>query len=128
MANQLPKDKITQKINLSLKEPIELDALCSLIETNLADAKGLAIKKFTVSEQSSLCDYVVIATGTSNRHVAAMAKKLITTLKKSDHLSHLTIKSEGLKEGVWVVIDLGAIIVHLLQNEAREYYRLDELY
>lgn len=75
--------------------------------------------------KSSIADYMVIATGGSDRHVGAMAEHLLRRAKEWD-LGRC--KVEGLNKRDWVLIDMGDIIVHLFRAEVREFYNLEKLW
>ena len=88
------------------------------------DKKGLDVKILEIGKLSSIADYLVLATGRSDRQVQAMADSVKQGLKPFD----MAIDTEGYDEGRWVVIDYGDIIVHLFLEEARKIYNLDELW
>jgi ribosome-associated protein len=88
------------------------------------DKKGLDVKILEIKKISSIADYLVLATGRSDRQVQAMADSVKQGLKPFD----MPIDSEGYEEGRWIVIDYGDIIVHLFQEEVRKIYNLDDLW
>lgn len=89
------------------------------------DKKGKNIIALDVREVSSLTEYFVIAEGTVERNVAAIARGVIEQQKERGFpLFH----TEGLAQGDWVVIDLGHIIVHLFTPDLREKYSLESLW
>lgn len=91
----------------------------------LADAKkGLDIRIYDVSEHIRVADYFLVITGTSRPHVKAMQNELHVRLKAAGEKPI----TEGAGLGWWVLIDFGDVVVHILQDEAREYYDLDRLY
>ena len=91
----------------------------------LNDAKALNINVFDVKNLTSISDYMIIASGRSNRQVSAIADKVIEAAKEHD-IQPLGI--EGRREGEWVLVDLGDIIVHIMHPECREYYQLEKLW
>ncbi len=95
------------------------------ILATLADAKAFDIIVFDVSKLTSICDHMIIASGRSSRQVNAMAEKVITVTKQN---GLRPLGTEGQKEGDWVLIDLGDIIVHIMRPETREYYQLEKLW
>ena len=99
--------------------------LCELIKKILDENKAEDIVSIDVYNKSSLCDYMIIATGTSSRHLKAMAEKLVQLLKKQNH-PQLAI--EGQNDSSWVVIDAGDVIVHLFQQEMRELFNLEAMW
>lgn len=89
------------------------------------DKKGFNILALDVRGVSSLTDYYIIAEGNIDRHVRAIASAVMQTL---DECGHTPLHVEGDKQGDWVVIDSGDIIVHLLMPEYREKYGLEQLW
>ena len=75
--------------------------------------------------RSSLCDTIVVATGRSVRHVAALAENLAAHLKEWGFTG---ARIEGLPQGDWVLIDAGDVIVHLFRAEVRDYYDLESMW
>ncbi len=88
------------------------------------DKKAYNVKILDIKGISTIADYLVIATGTSDKQVMAIADSIRTGLKKFGK----AIDMEGAKEGKWVVIDYGDVIVHVFLEEMRRYYDLDELW
>ena len=68
---------------------------------------------------------MVVSSGTSNRHVASIAERLISTLKKD---FDIRIKTEGMGNSDWVLIDCGDVIVHVFREEVRDFYQLERLW
>ena len=101
---------------------LELINTCTKI---LDDSKARDLVNIDVSNNSSLADNMLICTGTSNRHVSAIANRLVDNLYK---LGIKKIKVSGEQVGQWVIVDLGDIMVHIMQDEIRTRYELDELY
>ena len=88
------------------------------------DKKGLDVKILEIKKISSIADYLVLASGRSDRQVQAMAESVKLGLKPFDK----PIDMEGYDEGRWIVVDYGDIIVHLFLEEVRKTYNLDELW
>ncbi len=91
----------------------------------LDDAKANDIQVLDVSRISSIADFMIVATGTSKRHVSAVAGNLVDSLK-SEGVRAWGI--EGQDTGEWVLVDFGDVIVHVMQAEAREFYQLEKLW
>ena len=68
---------------------------------------------------------MVIASGTSNRHVVSMAEKLISVVKKDFKVS---VRTEGIVNADWVLIDCGDVIVHIFRQEVRDFYQLERIW
>ncbi len=91
----------------------------------LFDKKGMNILALDVRKISTLTDYVIIAEGTVDRHVIALAHMVLDSLKK---IGEPPLYVEGLKCGDWVVLDYGEIMVHLFMPGLRDRYHLEELW
>lgn len=89
------------------------------------DKKGSNILALDVKEFSSITNYVIIAEGNVDRHVTAIARAVVDAL---DEKRVKLLRSEGLKEGDWVVLDYGDIMVHLFMPGLREKYSLERLW
>jgi ribosome-associated protein len=100
-------------------------AFCKITEQSLEDSKAQNITKLELFNKSSLCDYMFIATGTSSRHVHSICVNLKKEFKKVG-LKHIDMEESG--ESNWVVLDAGDVLVHVFQTEAREKYKLEELW
>ncbi len=90
------------------------------------DKKAFDVRLLDVRKISSLTDYLLIASGRSDRQVQAVADSIHLGLKK-DHAT-MPLAIEGMKEGRWVLIDYGDVMVHVFQDSVREYYDLDGLW
>ena len=105
-----------------IKTPQDIKAV---IEQSLDADKALDVVTIELDEQSGIADYMVIATGTSSRHVSAMAEKLKDRLE-SRGLSKVRI--EGLASADWVVLDAGDVVVHLFRPEVRSFYNIEKMW
>ena len=92
---------------------------------SLDDSKAQDILSLDISARSSLADYMIIASGTSHRHVGSVADRLLRDLKD---LGHGTPKVEGLPSCDWVLLDIGDVIVHIFRPEVREFYNLEKIW
>jgi ribosome-associated protein len=99
--------------------------LLARIQTSLDDDKAEDIVTIDLKGRSSLCDAIVVATGRSARHVAALAENLAVHLKQWGFTG---ARIEGLPQGDWVLIDAGDVIVHLFRAEVRAYYDLESMW
>ncbi len=75
--------------------------------------------------KTTVADHMVVASGTSQRHLGAMAHKLLERLKAA---GHPTVGAEGLGDSSWVLIDAGEVIVHLFRAETRDFYAIEKLW
>ena len=96
-----------------------------LITDSLDDDKAENILTIPLDGKSAMADYMVVASGTSSRQVAAMAEHLEFKLKqkKVDILG-----LEGLRQADWVLIDANDVIVHIFRPEVREFYGLERMW
>lgn len=102
-----------------------LEPLLTFIQNSLDEDKAEDIVTIELSGRSSLCDGIVIASGRSQRHVAAIAEHLAERLKNAGHgAPHI----EGLAQADWVLIDAGDLIVHIFRPEVRVYYDLEGMW
>ena len=88
------------------------------------DKKGVDVKILEIAKISSIADYLVLATGMSDKQVQAIADSVRKGLKKFGKAQDI----EGVREGKWVVIDYGDVLVHIFVDELRHYYDLDRLW
>lgn len=96
-----------------------------LILQSLDMDKAEDIVCISLSDSTGLADYMVIASGTSTRHVNALAKKLEERLNIKGLRG---IKTEGLSQCDWVVMDAGDVIVHLFRPEVRSFYNIEKMW
>ncbi|MFN2257811.1 MAG: ribosome silencing factor [Desulfuromonadaceae bacterium] len=102
------------------------DTLAQLCAKSALDKKALDLRILHIAELSSLADYLVIATGTSDRHVQAIAETVRVELKQKHDSPPIAI--EGLSDGRWVLIDYGDVMVHIFQEDVRKFYDLEGLW
>ena len=103
----------------------EAVALHNLVLTHLDDEQAIETISIPLSGKSSIADFMVIASGRSTRHVAAIANKLGERLKKE---AGVLAKIEGLPAADWVLIDAGDVIIHLFRPEVRSFYNLERMW
>ena len=99
--------------------------IAKIIHKVLSDNKAKDITKINLEKKSSIADYMIICSGTSNRHVISLSNYLVEALKK-ENLNTLNV--EGIRNGDWVLVDAGDIIIHLFRSEVREYYGLEKMW
>jgi ribosome-associated protein len=100
------------------------DDLVTLVTGQLDADKAEDIQSIDLRGRSSMADHIVIATGTSNRQVAAMAEHLVEKLKANRY----RVALEGMPQGDWVLVDAGDIVIHLFRPEVRSYYNLERMW
>lgn len=89
------------------------------------DLKAKDIVTVEVSEQSNLTDYMVVCSGTSKTHVRAIAENLVVECKRANVG---IIGVEGREGSEWVLVDLGDVILHVMQDKTRDLYELEKLW
>ena len=89
------------------------------------DLKAVDIKTLDVRGKSSVCEFLVISSGTSRTHVNAIAENVVTEAKQTG-MQPLGI--EGKAGGEWVLVDLGDVVLHVMQEQTRDFYQLEKLW
>ena len=92
----------------------------------LSDKKGREIQVIEITDITTLADYFVIATGSSNTQINALCGSVEKALK--EQANELPLRREGYRDGTWVLLDYGDIVVHVFSPEAREFYSLERLW
>jgi len=96
-----------------------------MVVNSLDDDKAQDVVVIELSGKSDIADYLVIASGTSARQVAAIAEHLRERLK---HAGVTGIQAEGLSQGDWVLVDGGDVVVHLFRPEVRSFYNIEKMW
>lgn len=99
--------------------------LAEMVALKAEDKKAYDIVILDIIEISTIADYFVICSGRSSTHVQSIAEGIVDALAKDTGLKP---RKEGLKEGRWILLDYGDIIVHVFQEEEREFYNLERLW
>jgi ribosome-associated protein len=99
--------------------------LQALAVTALEDGKAHDIKVIDVRGRTSIADYMVLATGTSDRHCKSLADRVVDASKESG-LRPLGV--EGTEGGEWILVDLYDVLVHVMQPRVRDFYNLEKLW
>ncbi len=105
--------------------PMTSDELRQLALEALEDLKGINIVSMDVSELTDVMDYLVIASGSSNRHVKSLATNVSVEVKKR---GLMPLGIEGEQGGEWVLVDLGDVVVHVMLPDTRDLYDLERLW
>lgn len=104
---------------------MEHDELKTFVIDKIEDLKGRDIIDLNVSGKSTVTDTMLICSGNSKRHVVSIAENVIV---ESKNAGHPPISVEGQDTGEWVLVDLGEIIVHVMQDQTRDFYQLEKLW
>jgi len=105
--------------------PPTVPVLLANVHAALAELKAKDIVEIDVRGKSSVADYMVIASGTSTRHVKSSADEVVKFAKQLDVMP---LGVEGAREAEWVLVDLGDVIVHVMLPRVREFYALERLW
>ena len=109
----------------TMSQDIDCEGLLNEIVALLEDAKAEEIVQIDLAGKSSIADFMVIASGRSDRHVGAIADQVQKRLKE---IKYATVRVEGQPANDWVLIDVGDIVVHIFRPEVREFYNLEKMW
>ncbi len=111
--------ELTDKISASKQKTLNI---CKF----LSDKKAYGIVYIDVESKTSLCDYFIICSGRSATQVKALAENVDEKMEKEHGLTPR--RKEGVREGRWAVLDYEDVIVHIFNDEERDFYRLERLW
>src|SRR5580704_8486017 len=109
----------------SRRAPRRASALQSIVTAALEDMKAVNIKKLDVRGLTDIADTMMIASGTSARHVRSIAENVV---EKAKAAGFRPLGIEGAREAEWVLVDLQDILVHVMLPRVREFYSLERLW
>lgn len=101
------------------------DTLQTTVLNALDDLKARDVIVLDVRGLTSIADSMVIASGTSDRHVRSLAESVVEKCKTG---GHRPLGVEGLKDGEWVLVDLQDVVVHVMLPKVRDFYNLEKLW
>lgn len=104
---------------------MEIEQLTHLVIDALEDVKAKDIRTLDVRGKSNVTDVMVIASGTSARQVKSLADRVV---EKAKEAGVRALGVEGEREAEWVLVDLGDVVVHVMQPEIRDFYQLEKLW
>lgn len=99
--------------------------MLSLLREELDDAKAEDVVTIDLAGKSSMADFMIVASGRSNRHVSAVCERLLDRLKETIGTRP---RAEGVEAGDWVLIDATDVIVHIFRPEVRAFYDLEKMW
>ena len=105
--------------------PPSVESLLKTVQAAVEELKAKDVTEIDVRGKSSVCDYMVIASGTSTRHVKSIGDEVVRFAK---NLGVMPLGVEGEREAEWVLVDLGDVIVHVMLPRVRELYALERLW
>ncbi len=104
---------------------MKIEDLKQLAMSALEDLKAEDITVLDVKGKTTVTDWIYVASGSSSRHVKSIANSVVVAAKQADAPP---LGLEGEAEGEWVLVDLGDVIVHVMQRQVREFYDLESLW
>lgn len=104
---------------------MQTDQLITLVQSALEDMKARDVAILDVRGKSSVTDYMVVASGTSKRHVMSVAQEVVDKAKQA---GNKPVGVEGEAVGDWILVDLGDIVVHVMMPDARSFYDIERLW
>ncbi|MFT6436660.1 MAG: ribosome-associated protein [Candidatus Azotimanducaceae bacterium] len=117
----------TKEVNLMVEKnrTSEQVDLKELVLESLEDIKAVDVVCIDVRDKTEMTDYMIVVSGTSNRHVKSIANNVIVDAKEA---GFMPLGIEGLNEGEWVLVDLVDVVVHMMLPSAREFYDIERLW
>jgi ribosome-associated protein len=104
---------------------MQSEQLLKLVQKSLEDTKARDMRTLDVRKLTSVTDYLVIVSGTSDRHVRSLAARVVEDAKAA---GQVPIGVEGEESAEWVLVDLADVVVHVMQPRVREFYKLEDLW
>ena len=104
---------------------MEPEQLKDLVVKALEDLKGADLKVLDVRGMTAITDFMVVVSGTSDRHVKSLARNVLDTARER---GVKPFGVEGEQGGEWVLVDLRDVVVHVMRPQAREFYNLEKLW
>jgi nicotinate-nucleotide adenylyltransferase len=105
--------------------PMKPEQIKDQVVDALEDIKGVDIRVIDITDISDFADFMVVASGTSDTHVKALARSASTSLRKQ---GVIPLNEDGADVGEWVLVDFGDVVLHVMRPEVREYYDLEKLW
>lgn len=104
---------------------MQVEQLRDLVVATLEDMKANDIAVIDVRGRTVIADYLVIASGTSERHVKSTAEAVAFKAKQA---GEAPLGQEGVQDGEWALVDLNGVVVHVMQPRVRDYYQIEKLW
>ena len=104
---------------------MKVEELRDFVVETLEDMKARDLSVIDVRGKTSITDFMVIASGTSDRHVKAIAEAVAFRAKQK---GCPPMGQEGVRDGEWALIDLNGVVVHVMQSKVRDFYQLERLW
>jgi len=104
---------------------MQVEELRDLVRDTLEDMKAVDVQVIDVRQKTSITDFFIVASGTSDRHVKACAESVAFKAKQA---GQTPLGQEGFTEGEWALIDLNGVVVHVMQARVRDFYQIERLW
>ncbi|MEJ2394369.1 MAG: ribosome silencing factor [Candidatus Thiodiazotropha sp.] len=104
---------------------MEIEALKEVVLQALDDMKAKDVVVLDVRGKTSITDIMIVASGTSDRHVKSIAQ---TVAFKAKQAGEAALGTEGVEDGEWALVDLNGVVVHVMQPKVRDFYHLERLW
>jgi ribosome-associated protein len=104
---------------------MQTEQLKQLVLDTLAELKAREVSVMDVRGKTVVTDFMILASGTSNRHVKAIAEAVAFRAKEA---GELPLGTEGVSEGEWALVDINGVVVHVMLPKVRDYYNLERLW
>ena len=112
------------KVKKGLKEKFDLRML-EVVKQTLLDDKVVNLKIIDIRKKTAFTDFIILGSGTSNRHIINMAKNVREKIKKNFDFS---VSIEGIEQSDWVLIDASSLVVNIFKPKIREFYNLEKIW
>lgn len=103
----------------------EADTIAEVVVAALDELKGVDVRTLDVRDQTSITDTIIVASGTSQRHLKSLADRVLERAREAG-IKPLGI--EGERGADWYLVDLGDVVVHVMSREKRDFYNLEKLW
>ncbi|KHF26672.1 iojap-like protein [Solemya velum gill symbiont] len=111
--------------NQTLETQMQAEQLRDQTIAILDDMKAMDVNVIDVRGKTSITDFMIIASGTSDRHVKSIAEAVVF---KSKQAGEAPIGTEGVTDGEWALVDLNGVVVHIMHPRVRDFYQLERLW
>lgn len=104
---------------------MESEEKLQIVQDAMEELKAVDVQVLHVTDQTTVTDYMVVCSGTSNIHIRAIVDRVIERMKEHDVKG---VRREGYNEARWVLLDFGDVVAHVFDPEDRQFYGLEEFW